>query len=355
MTAMPRTLALATPFDHVEFRGHEQIVFCRDEASGLSAIIAIHNTNLGPAVGGCRMWPYETHEAALTDALRLSRGMTYKNALAGLENGGGKAVIIGNPKTDKSPELFKAFGRHVQRLAGGYMTGEDVGITPEDMEQVATETPYALGILSNGLGDPSPYTAEGVFLGIKAAVRHRLGSDSLSGLSASVQGLGHVGYSVARHLHAAGVTLLVSDINPESTRRAREEFGATIIQPDEAHRADVDLFVPCALGGGLNKTTIPEIRAAIVAGAANNQLAHDEDGIRLMQRDILYAPDYAINAAGVISIVLARPDEPDTKVRAKMAGIDATLTEIFSRSQAEGQPTNVVADRLAEERFNRSL
>lgn len=353
MIAMPRKLTLATPFDHLEFRNHEQVLFCHDRDTGLSAIIAVHNTNLGPALGGCRMWPYQSHSAALTDALRLSRGMTYKNALAGLEHGGGKAVIIGDPNRDKSPALMRAFGRHVHRLSGTYRTAEDVGIAAEDMEQAALETPYALGITSSGLGDPSPYTAEGVLLGIKASVRHRFGADGLSGLSASVQGLGHVGYAVARHLHEAGVTLVVSDINDSQTRRAEADFGATVIAPDEAHRANVDLFVPCALGGGLNHITIPEIRAGVVAGAANNQLATDEDGARLMQHSILYAPDYAINAAGVVSIALARPKEPDTRVRAKMAEIDGTLTEIYTRAETEKQPTNHVADRLAEERFNR--
>ncbi len=340
-----------TLFDHPEFRDHEQVVFGHDAGSGLRTIIAIHDTRLGPAAGGCRMWAYASDAAALTDALRLSRGMTYKNALAGLDLGGGKAVIIADANRDKTPELLEAFGTQVERLSGRYRTAEDVGISSQDMEIVARRTSHALGTKQTGLGDPSPYTALGVFEGIRAAVRHRFETDDLGGLTVSVQGLGNVGFGVARMLNAAGAKLIVSDINATAVSRAVEAFGANATEPDGAHAVKADIFCPCALGAGLNKTTIPQLRAQIVAGAANNQLATDADGEALRRAGILYAPDYAINAGGIISIALAGPEDGDALVREKTIAIGDTLTRIFERAEAEGRPTQVIADRLAEERL----
>ncbi|MTI16898.1 Glu/Leu/Phe/Val dehydrogenase [Rhodobacteraceae bacterium RKSG542] len=343
----------ATPADHPEFDGHENIVFAHDEESGLRAIIAVHNTKRGPALGGCRMWSYSNTGEALTDALRLSKGMSYKNALAGLDLGGGKSVIIANPREHKTPQLLRAFGRHVHRLGGTYITAEDVGITAADMEIIGSQTPFAKGTEATGLGDPSPYTALGVFEGIKAAVAFKNGTDDLKGARVSVQGLGNVGYTVARHLHIAGAELIVSDINETTVQRACDEFGAQSIAPNTAHAADCDVFAPCALGAGLNTLTIPQIKAPIVAGAANNQLQTTEDGVVLFERGILYAPDYAINAGGVISIALAGAGDSDDHVRQKTENIFNTLTEIFKRSAAEGRPTSVVADELAEEILQR--
>ncbi|PTW63285.1 leucine dehydrogenase [Breoghania corrubedonensis] len=342
-------------FDHPEFRGHEQIVFGHDAASGLKTIIAIHDTRLGPAAGGCRMWRYESGDAALTDALRLSRGMTYKNALAGLDFGGGKAVIIADAQKDKTEALLEAFGTQVERLAGRYRTAEDVGISTADMDVVARRTAFALGTAKTGLGDPSPYTALGVFEGIKAAVRFRLKHDDLSGLTVSVQGLGNVGFGVARYLYEAGARLVVSDINDRSVARAIETFSARPVDPNAAHKTDADIFCPCALGAGLNSVTIPEIRAGIVAGAANNQLASDQDGKRLLDAGILYAPDYAINAGGIISIALAGPGDKDTLVREKTIAIGQTLTRIFERAQTENLPTQTIADKLAQERLSSAV
>lgn len=352
MNVMADRFVSSSVFDHEEFHDHETVAFCRDAASGLSAIIAVHDTRLGPAIGGCRMWPYATPHDALTDALRLSRGMTYKNALAGLDNGGGKAVIIADPKTDKTPALLRAFGAHVDRLGGVYRTAEDVGITAEDMEVVGTVTEFALGTEKTGLGDPSPYTALGVFSGIRAALRHRFATDALSGLTVCVKGLGNVGYRLCGHLHAAGARLIVSDVFAPAVDRAVAAFGAAMIAPDDAHAADCDVFAPCALGGGLNQHTIPDIRAGIVAGAANNQLAADADGERLTARGILYAPDYVINAGGVISIALADPNTSAAAMRNRVSTIGDTLAEIFARADATASPTNRIADSIAEERLN---
>jgi leucine dehydrogenase len=341
----------ADMFHHPEFRGHEQVVHGYDEASGLRTIIAVHDTRLGPALGGCRMWAYANGAEALTDALRLSRGMTYKNALAGLALGGGKAVIIGDARKDKSQALLAAFGAHVDRLGGTYITAEDVGISAEDMEVVATRTMHVRGTRATGLGDPSPYTALGVFVGIKASLRHRFGSDSLEGRTVCVQGLGHVGMDLARQLHSAGARLVVADLHRPALDRAVAEFGAHIVSADRAHATEVDVFAPCALGAGLNDVTIPEIAAPIVAGAANNQLAEARHDEMLRARGILYAPDYAINAGGVISIALASPGGDDRLVRDKVTDVGTTLTQIFERSERLALPTQQVADAIAEDRL----
>lgn len=327
---------------------HEQIVFCRDVESGLKAIICVHNTNLGPAVGGCRMWDYNSDEGALIDALRLSRGMTYKNAMAGLQMGGGKSVIIGNSKTMKSEELFRAFGRFVDKLSGKYITAEDVGINPQDMAVVNKETDHVLG-LEGKSGDPSPVTAYGVFTGLRAAVNHRLGRSDLDGLKVSVQGLGHVGYYLCRHLHEQGAKLIVTDINKESVDRVVDEFGATAVDTDEIYHQDVDVYAPCALGATINDNTIPKIRASVIAGAANNQLAEDRHGDILMEKGILYAPDYVINAGGIINVSFEENYNRDAALK-KVDEIYGTLTEVFDASKTEARPTNVIADELARKR-----
>lgn len=351
MNAMHTSIHHSAVFDHPEMAGHENIVFAQDQKTGLKAIIAVHDTTLGPALGGCRVWPYETPYDALNDALRLSRGMTYKNSLAGLPLGGGKAVIIADPRKDKSAELMEAFGRHVDRLSGTYITAEDVGVSPDDMEAVARYTCHVRGTKATGLGDPSPYTALGVFEGIKASAQHVFGSQSLKGRTVSVQGLGHVGYDLARQLHEAGAKLIVSDIHAPAVLKAIEAFGATAVDPAEAHMADADIFAPCALGAGLNSRTIPHIQAKIVAGAANNQLQTPADGIALKNRGILYAPDYALNAGGVISIVLAKPDGNDTAVREKTIAIGKTLSQIYDRAERENATPEQIADKVAEERL----
>jgi leucine dehydrogenase len=338
-------------FEHHEFDAHEQVVFCHDPASGLKAIIAIHNTNRGPALGGCRMWPYASDEDALTDALRLSRGMTYKSALAGLDYGGGKSVIIGDPRADKSEALFRAMGRFVDTLGGRYGVAEDVGISVPDVEIMAKETAHVAGIAAGGVGDPSPATAYGVFMGIKAAAKHRLGADSLSGLRIAVQGVGHVGYYLCRHLAAEGAELVVADIAQDSLDRVVREFDAHVVAPEAIATAAVDVYAPCALGATINDETLPQLQAKIVAGSANNQLAEARHGEALRRRGILYAPDYVINAGGVIVISHEGPDYNEAKAFAHVAQIHDTLLEIFRRADAQKVATSQAADRLAEERF----
>ncbi|WP_325167058.1 Glu/Leu/Phe/Val dehydrogenase dimerization domain-containing protein [Ferrimonas balearica] len=332
-------------FSHPSFDHHEQIMFVHDEASGLKAIIAVHDTTLGPAVGGCRMWPYESEQDAINDVLRLSRGMTYKNALAGLEFGGGKSVIIGDPKSDKSEALFRAFGRFVDSLGGRYYSAEDVGITTADIMIAHQETPYMAG-LEGKSGDPSPYTALGTFLGIKAAVKHQRGIDSLEGIKVAVQGLGHVGFHLCRHLHEAGAKLVVCDLSETQLERARTEFGAEVVALDEIYRQDVDVYAPCALGATINDTTIPQLQATIVAGCANNQLAEPRHGEVLKEKGILYAPDYVINAGGIINVSFERDYNAD-KAEAKVRKIYDTLLTIFNEADNSGKTTAVVADEMA--------
>lgn len=340
--------AHSTAFEDESFSDHEQIVFCHDKPTGLKAIIALHSTRLGPAMGGTRMWDYQASHQALTDVLRLSRGMTYKNALAGIPYGGGKAVILGNPNTDKTKALLKAFGRSVEGLAGRYITAEDVGISASDMETVSTMTRFARGTRATGLGDPSPYTALGVFTGILATVKAGFGRSDIARMTFAVQGLGSVGYGVARHLHQAGGRLIVADINSDAVGRAVSDFGATAVSVDDIHSVSCDVLVPCALGAGLNEITIPQIRAGAVAGAANNQLARPEDGRRLQDRGILYAPDYVLNAGGVISIAIGTPETGPAPVLDRIQAISKTLEEIFQQSGTTGTPPAIVADCLAE-------
>jgi len=339
-----------TRLDHRNYRDHERVVFGSDAETGLSTIIAIHDTRLGPAFGGCRMWPYNDFDDALADALRLSHGMTYKNALAGLDFGGGKAVIVGDPARHKTPALMTAFGRHVDQLGGSYITAEDVGLTPADMEAISQGTNHVRGTARNRRGDPSPHTALGVYHGMRAALKHAFGDRRLRGRTVSIQGLGNVGYALARLLHDAGAKLVVSDISRDAVERAMHAFGSEWVEPHDAHRVRADIFAPCALGAGLNDETIAELEAPIVAGSANNQLAEDRHGIALLERSVLYAPDYVVNAGGVIA--LARPDLSDMALEAEIRKIGKTLAAVFARADTEGLPTQEIADRIAEERLS---
>lgn len=346
-------------FSLSDFADHEQVVFCSDDKSGLKAIIAVHNSNLGPALGGCRMWPYANEEEAVRDVLRLSRGMTYKSAMANLKLGGGKSVIIGNPRTQKTPELLAAFARALENLNGRYIAAEDSGTSVADMKYMTQFTQHVAGIhdkpTEDGTrsGDPSPATAFGTFIGVKAAVREKLGRDSLEGLKIAVQGVGNVGFDLAQQLHAAGAKLWVTDIHKDSLARAEAELGATVVAPEEIFGLDVDVFAPCALGAVLNDQTIPQLKARIVAGASNNQLAEARHGVELMKRGILYAPDYVINAGGIIDVYHERIGFNRAALIAHVEGIYDNLLEIFERARKEERPTGEVADAIAEERFGR--
>jgi leucine dehydrogenase len=344
-------------FDLREFDAHELVVFGHDAASGLRAIIAIHSTALGPAAGGCRMWPYASTAEAVADVLRLSRGMSYKNALAGLKFGGGKAVIIGDARKGKTPELFEAFGRFVDSLGGRYVTAEDVGTTTHDMTQVARGTRYVAGLGAapgEAGGDPGPKTALGVFLGLKAAVKFRLGRADLTDVSVAVQGAGGVGYHLCGMLAAEGAKLSVADVRPVALERVCDEFKARAVTVEEVLFEDVDVLSPCALGAVLSAQSIPRLRARVIAGAANNQLAQGQDGAALPAAGILYAPDYVINAGGIISVSREyHGGASEAQVIADIHGIPARLTEIFERARRENRTTNAVADELARERLGR--
>ena len=346
-------------FSLSDFADHEQVVFVSDDKSGLKAIIAVHNSNLGPALGGCRMWPYASEEEAVRDVLRLSRGMTYKSAMANLKLGGGKSVIIGNPRTHKAPELLAAFARALEQLNGRYIAAEDSGTSVADMKYMAQLTRHVAGIHDKPSdegtrsGDPSPATAYGTFIGIKAAVKERLGRDTLDGLRVAVQGVGNVGFDLARQLKEAGAQLWVTDIHREPLVQAGRELGATVVAPDEIFGLDVDVFAPCALGAILNDSTIPQLKAKIVAGAANNQLAEARHGLELMKRGILYAPDYVINAGGIIDVYHERIGFDRSALLKHIEGIHDNLMEVFERARKEERPTGEVADAIAEERFKR--
>ncbi|MCF8198792.1 MAG: NAD(P)-binding domain-containing protein [Sulfuritalea sp.] len=346
-------------FSAQDFADHEQVVFCSDDKSGLKAIIAVHNSNLGPALGGCRMWPYASEEEAVRDVLRLSRGMTYKSAMANLKLGGGKSVVIGNPRSDKTPALLEALARAIDKLNGRYIAAEDSGTSVADIKYMSqftqhvggtTDKPSDTGMRS---GDPSPATAYGTFVGIKAAVKERLGHDQLNGLKVAIQGMGNVGADLARQLHAAGARLWVADIHPEQTHRTAEEYGATVVPTENIFALDVDVFAPCAMGAVLNDETIPRLKARVVAGAANNQLAESRHGAELARREILYTPDYVINAGGIIDIYHERIGFDRVALIKHIDGIYDNLMEIFARARAEKKPTGEVADTIAEERFRR--
>lgn len=338
-------------FEHVIKKGHEQVVFCYDAASGLKAIIAIHDTTLGPALGGCRFWNYASEEEALNDVLRLSRGMTYKAAVAGLHLGGGKAVIIGDPKKLKTEQLFRTFGRFVDSLHGRYITAEDVNINVDDVEYISQETKYVTGV-RGGSGDPSPITALGVYSGIKAAVEHKLGKKSLNGLKVSVQGCGAVGQHLCELLHSDGVRLFVGDIDEEKVRTCVDKYRAEAVDPKKIHAVEVDVYAPCALGATLNDQTIPEIKASVVAGAANNQLQNEDvHGKQVQDRGILYAPDYVINAGGLINVYHELKGYNEVAAKKQARGIYNTLLEIFTVAQKSGIPTYVASNQVAEKRI----
>lgn len=343
-------------FGHMAGYDYGEVHLARDAASGLKAIIAIHDTRLGPALGGCRFLPYAKDEDALVDALRLARGMTYKAALADLPHGGGKSVLIRptNQHFDRA-SLFLAFGRFVDNLGGHYITAEDSGTGLEDMEIIRTVTKHVTGVdvSHGGSGDPSPFTALGVRRGIEACVKMKLGRDSLEGIHVAVQGVGHVGYHLCRELAACGARLSVADVDPLKAERATREFGATIVPLDAIFDVECDVVAPCALGSALNDATIPRIKATIVAGAANNQLAEPRHGDDVNARGILYAPDYAINAGGLVNVAAEVTGYDADKSRERVMKIYDTIFEIAERSRKTMTPTYRVADLMVEEKLAR--
>lgn len=345
-------------FANPEYDKHEKIVYSYDKASGLKAIIAVHNTQCGPALGGCRMFPYANDEEALLDVLRLSRGMTYKAAMANLPLGGGKSVIIGNPQKDKSQSMFEAMGHFVEEGHGEYIVAQDSGINVDDLKIMATQTQFVSGVNDcldelghQRTGDPSPSTAYGVFCGIKAAVKAKLDRTNLDGLTIAIQGLGNVGYRLAELLFNEGVKLIVADVREENTQAAVNNLSAKVVKVDEIITQKVDVLAPCALGGVINECTIDELQANIIAGAANNQLAQPHFGERLRSKSILYAPDYVINAGGIIDAFYIREGKSLSEMKQHIEGIAQTLEEIFKQSEVQALPTNVIADQIAERRF----
>ncbi len=340
-------------FGHLRAYDYGEVHFKFDKATGLKAIVAIHDTRLGPALGGCRFLPYDTDEAALVDALRLARGMTYKAALAGLAHGGGKSVLIRPARHFDRVALFRAFGKFVEDLSGHYITAEDSGTGLEDMEVIRTVTKHVTGVdvANGGSGDPSPFTALGVRRGIEACVKFKLGKTSLEGVHVAVQGVGHVGYHLCKELHAAGAKLSVADVDPLKAERAHREFGAQVLPLEQIFQVPCDVISPCALGSALNDKTIPHLKATIVAGAANNQLAEPRHGDDLHARGILYAPDYAINAGGLINVA-EEVTGYDAKVsRDKTMKIYDTIWDIAERSAKLHSPTYRVADTMGEEKL----
>jgi len=342
-------------FDSPDFDHHEQVAFFDDKRTGLRAIIAVHSTAMGPACGGTRMYPYATADDALTDVLRLSRGMSYKNAIADLPLGGGKAVILGDPAKDKNEARLAAYAEAVNALGGHYITAMDVGVGPKDMPAIARVTKYVAGYDQPGKkgGDSGPLTALGVFVGLKAAVKHRLGADTTKGLTVAVQGLGKVGMDVARRLHAEGARLIVADVSDDAVRRAVDAFGARQASPDSIVTTECDVFSPNALGAILNDDTVMRLTAKVVAGGANNQLARDAHGKILMERGVLYAPDYVVNGGGIIRVAGQIYEWDDAEIERRVLAIADTLAVVFRRADAEHEPTNLVADRIAEERIAR--
>jgi len=348
---------MTTPWGFPDFDAHEALHFIHDEATGLRAIIALHSTHLGPAGGGVRFWHYADADDALTDALRLSRGMSYKNAMAGLPLGGGKAVILAGEDRAKSPELLAAYGRAVESLGGRYVTAEDVGMTVTDMIEVRRQTRFVAGLPAEGGavgGDPGPHTSLGVFLGIKAAVKRALGKDSLSGLRIALQGAGSVATGVAIHAAADGARLSVADVDAGRAKKLADDLAATVVDPDHILALEADVFSPNALGAILTEQSIPTLNTPIVAGGANNQLATPQDGARLMQRGILYAPDYVINAGGIINVSSEFLGEGDTKVvRSRIEAIPDRLEQIWAESAASGRDPAAVADAMAQRLIGR--
>ncbi len=348
------TEAAMNVFAQIHEQGHEQVIYCREESCNLRAIIAIHDTTLGPSLGGTRMWDYASEADALKDVLRLSKGMTYKASAAGLNLGGGKAVIMGDPKKDKSEALFRAFGRFVGSLGGRYITAEDVGTSVQDMEWIASETKYVTGIttLRGGSGDPSPVTAFGIYKGIQATILEKFGKKHVEGLRVAVQGLGKVGYYLAKHLiQEEKATVFGCDIDKEKIAQAVEDLGVKPVSPEEIFDVDCHIFAPCALGGVINDKTLPKLRCQIVAGGANNQLEESRHGDELMARGILYAPDFVINAGGLIN-VYCEIDGYNRDRAMRIAGdIGASLHKIYAIATEEKIATHRAAERLAERRI----
>lgn len=344
------------PFELISKHGdHEEVVFCHNKEVGLKAIIAIHNTALGPALGGTRMWNYANEEEALIDVLRLSKGMTYKASAAGLNLGGGKAVIIGDPKKDKTEAMFRAFGAFVNSLHGRYITAEDVGTKVQDMEYVFMETPYVTGIPATfgGSGDPSPYTAHGVLMGIKASVKEKLGADNLKGVRVAVQGLGNVGYHLVGFLIKEGASVMAADIDQAKVKSVVDEFGVKAMDPQTIVTTECDVFAPCALGAVINDSTIGELKCKIVAGGANNQLAEYKHGDFLMERGILYAPDYVINAGGLMNVFVELEGYSSERAFEKTTQVYDNLMNVYRIAKAEKIANHKAADRLAEDRIKK--
>jgi leucine dehydrogenase len=337
-------------FDTIASMGHEQVVLCHDPAANYRGVIAIHSTILGPALGGTRFWNYATDEESIVDALRLARGMTYKNAVAGLNLGGGKSVIIGDNKTRSRELLFRAHGRFVESLGGRYITAEDVGTSTADMDYVHMETKNVAGLAGRS-GDPSPVTAHGVFRAIQASAKERWGKGDVSNKKVAVQGCGHVGYFLAKQLHEAGATLIVTDIDVERVKRVVGEFAARAVAPDEIYGVEADIFAPCALGAIINDKTLPQLKVEIVAGAANNQLLEERHGDALEEKGILYAPDYVANAGGVINVYSELAGWTSARAFRKADEIYDTVLKVFSIAKQDRVPTYQAADRLAEQRI----
>ncbi len=342
-------------FPYMQKYDYEQLLFCQDEQSGLKAIIAIHDTTLGPALGGTRMWTYHSEEEAVEDALRLAKGMTYKNAAAGLNLGGGKTVIIGDPRKDKNEEMFRAFGRFIQGLNGRYITAEDVGTTVEDMDVIHEETDFVTGISPayGSSGNPSPVTALGVYKGMKSAAKAAFGTDSLEGKKIAVQGVGNVAYHLCRHLHEEGALLIVTDIHKDSVRKAVDAYGATAVDPADIYGIECDIYSPCALGAVINDETIPKLRAKVIAGAANNQLKESRHGEMIHDLGIVYAPDYVINAGGVINVADELYGYNSERALRKVEGIYQNIEKVLEIAARDNIPTYKAANRMAEERIER--
>lgn len=339
-------------FGQVSFDDHEQIVFCNDKDTGLKAIIGIHNTVLGPALGGTRMWQYKSEWDALNDVLRLSRGMTFKSAITGLNLGGGKAVIIGDAKTQKTPELMRRFGEFVHSLSGRYITAEDVGMATEDMDTVREVTPFVTGISESkgGAGNPSPITAYGVFMGMKAAAKFKYGSDILEDKTVYVQGIGNVGEALVEHLVNEGVKVTISDISQERLEEVKSKYGVRIYKGSDIYSEDMDIYAPCALGATINDNTISRLRADIVAGAANNQLANElKHGTQLQERGIVYAPDFLINAGGIINVYAELENYGRAEIMRKTENIYNTTLEIFENARMNNLTTHNAALNIAKD------
>jgi leucine dehydrogenase len=330
--------------------GHEQVVFCHEASCGYFGIIAIHDTTLGPALGGTRFWQYASTEEAITDALRLARGMTYKAAAAGLNLGGGKAVIVGDNSRVDREALFRAHGRFVESLGGRYITAEDIGTSPADMEFIRRETSYVAGLM-NLSGDPSPVTGYGVYMGMKAAARRRWGTDSLAGRTVLVQGAGKVAYYLCANLHPEGARIVVTDIDAQKVKRIVNDFGATAVEPDAIYDQPGDIYAPCALGATVNDQTLQRLKVEVIAGGANNQLAEERHGIELEQRGLLYAPDFVINSGGLINVYGELEHWPQERAKRKAQEIYDVILKIFAIAERDGIPSFQAADRVAEERI----